>query len=315
MSRPRPRVITKAIFGAAVAAAGLSLLSGGPTPARGNTPYFQGFETDTSGWSTESGSTVTRYASNNNSSPVGPISAANGGYYAVITNVPDAYQTGYGVAGYSFYGGASSSYPGPFTQSVSAYVSTGWAAPSAPGTAAFWIDTVPSDIYGNSIFGGGTYNPGTNLTQSMENDFAFFVPGNGDVTVAALDDPTHHTIATITQSGWYTFAMSVYKTAGGYTGESMTVYNGGAPMNADGTNSGGLVAGETPQTFTFTGDPSYDLGGNGYVWFTVWQNGFNGNDMAIDNVQTTPEPATLSLLALGGLGLLARRRRRKVAVT
>ncbi len=35
----------------------------------------------------------------------------------------------------------------------------------------------------------------------------------------------------------------------------------------------------------------------------------DGNDFALDDISFTPEPATLSLLALGGLAVLKRRRR------
>lgn len=43
----------------------------------------------------------------------------------------------------------------------------------------------------------------------------------------------------------------------------------------------------------------------GWEWSAV------SNVAAFDNIQLTPEPATLSLLAIGGLAMVARRRRRK----
>ena len=45
--------------------------------------------------------------------------------------------------------------------------------------------------------------------------------------------------------------------------------------------------------------------------FTDVSSGTNSFDAMLDNVVlfTTPEPGTLTLLALGGLGLLRRRRR------
>jgi hypothetical protein len=47
-------------------------------------------------------------------------------------------------------------------------------------------------------------------------------------------------------------------------------------------------------------------------WVTRWDNGFAADVLAIDDVQvgTVPEPASFSVLVLGGMALLARRRRR-----
>ena len=84
-------------------------------------------------------------------------------------------------------------------------------------------------------------------------------------------------------------------------------------------NSGNLLAGETPQLFDLTpantnttlGVPNDYLGGSNYIWFTVWQNGFANDSLAIDNVTATPEPASLALLGIAGAGALLLRPRRK----
>jgi hypothetical protein len=48
------------------------------------------------------------------------------------------------------------------------------------------------------------------------------------------------------------------------------------------------TTGATPLLANSPGGPfaSQDLGGNGYVWITLWQNGFAGDLLALDNVQT-----------------------------
>jgi hypothetical protein len=84
-------------------------------------------------------------------------------------------------------------------------------------------------------------------------------------------------------------------------------------------NSGKLLSGETPQLFDLTpantgttlGVPNAYLGGPDYIWFTVWQNGFANDSLAIDNVTATPEPASLALLGVAGVGTLLVLRRRK----
>jgi hypothetical protein len=284
-------------IGMAGALACVGLLSAGVSVALGSAAYTQGFEQNTNGWDfgTQSSGTygIKRYKSGS-SSPVGTINAASGNYYAVIQNATNNYETGYGDAGYANFGGTS--YPGQFTQSVSVYIPTAaWAPPTNSGTPAFWIDSAPSDINGRPIFGGATYNPGTTLPVSMENDFAFFVPSTGNVNVDATDNAALP-IATITQSGWYTFATTYYKTGNQTTdptGETLSAYD----------SSGNLLG---SQSFTYTGDQSQYLGGPNYLWFTAWQNGFAGNALAIDNVSpfVTPIPASFGLVGLGSLALI-----------
>jgi hypothetical protein len=337
MSRPRPRVITKAIFGAAVAAAGLSLLSGGPAPTRADIPYSQGFETTpyAYGWWFENGTPSSRssitgvssatYASgtysiaqvaSGNIGPWGDIGIpANGNYYAVTKNNPNANGPGLGAGGYSLFGtstdspswvGAMDTYPGAsFTQSVSVYV-------PATGSGA-WAAGKGFEIDETANTAGTPLSP----LWASESDFVFSVPSAGTVQVAASGGSVSTTLADITQNGWYTFMLAYSKEGNGTTDPASVAFGVYDSSGHQLGMTGGLLSA-----------PSSDLGGTNYLWFTNWGSGLtSGNGLAFDNLATSdaagsglgtgsvPEPATLSLLALGGLGLLARRRRRKAAVT
>ena len=199
---------------------------------------------------------------------------ASGSSYAVIQNVENDYDTGYGTGGYTFYDGPQKFYTGAFSQSVSIYIDTTWAAPSNPSVPAFWLDMTPDHSDPNNY--------------GAEHNFRFYVDGSGAVKVAVDgDDPNTNAVANITSSGWYTFEMVFRKAA-----------NPGDPVLTDlrVLNSAGNVIG-TPQLdrpATSPGGPmaSGDLTGHGYAWFTVWQNGFAGNQLAIDNLKTEVLPIT-----------------------
>lgn len=307
-------------------AAACTVLGAHSREVRASIPYFQGFETNTSGWFTQATSSIgaasiTRYKSGDPSSPVGAINAASGSYYAVIKNAENTYSNNFsGNGGYSAFGYPAAPapsdevYPGAFTQSVSLYVAPSvWAPPSNTSVSAFWIDMAPAasaaagSYAGQPLFGGAGYATGSN-GGTAENDFAFNVPTKGTVQINGLDS-AQHPITTITQDGWYTFAITYSKGTDGYVQEALDVYD----------NSGKLLSGETPQLFDLTpantgttlGVPNAYLGGPDYIWFTVWQNGFANDSLAIDNVTATPEPASLALLGVAGVGTLLVLRRRK----
>ena len=227
------------------------------------------------------------------------LTPASGNYYAEITNVPDTYQAGYGESvstdyGYQYNGGTFSpsiygSYPnGPgiasnaFYESTAYYIDTTWAAASPDNNyVGFWIDTEP-------------YNDPNYLD---ETNFRIVDTGNGQIGVNMVGLNGSGS-ATITTSGWYTFKTTFENDGSGNVLSNMSV-----------SDSLGNVIG------SFAADsslPYADLSGTNYGdWTTVWQDGFANNVLGIDNVEvgTVPEPASLSLLALGAPMLLRRRRR------
>src|SRR3954447_5712255 len=80
MKRIRTRYGRASIALGALLVAGL--LGFNAVGAQAATSYFNGFETDTTGWSGFSDSTITRVASGDASTYASGISAATGGYYA-----------------------------------------------------------------------------------------------------------------------------------------------------------------------------------------------------------------------------------------
>ncbi|HEY1684329.1 MAG TPA: VPLPA-CTERM sorting domain-containing protein [Tepidisphaeraceae bacterium] len=255
--------------------------------AQADTSYFNGFKTsaDTSAWQ---GDSPSAYQSSSDAYSVG---SASGTHHAVVTNIDDDYQPstgpvgagdgGYGDAGYTFFGSPVSSYPGAFEQSMAIYVNADWAAPTNAGTAAFWLDMSPSNTSGISDL-------------AAENDFAFFTNGTGNVAVEALDGKGP-TLTDITISGWYTFQMTFEK-GPTYVQEILSVLN--SSNNVIGTTT--MTMG--PNALYPTGALSSDLGGSGYAWLTVWQDGFANDHLAIDSLKTSLVPLPAS--AWSGLALL-----------
>ena len=226
--------------------------------------YFQGFEVNLSGWNASQG--ITRVAS---LAGTLHLTASSGNYYAEIQNLHDGYgYTGYGDAGYSFYGGADPVYHGDFYQAIDVYIDANWAPASAGYDPSFWIDMTPYHADPNNY--GAEHN--------------FRITALGTSVLVTVDGQTSP-IATITTSGWYTFMMTWRKAAN----PSDPVIS---DMNVYGSNH--QLVGTTQVTANSPGGPfaSSDLRGNGYVWITVWQNNFADDVLGIDNQRTGLLPPT-----------------------
>ena len=220
---------------------------------------FQGFETNTGDWTP----TTTRVPSGGG---VLGVSSASGNFHAELTNIYDSYFPGYGGAEFSLFGYATQPpYTGDFSQSISMYIFANWplASPNNNGQGV-WIDMSPGQPANN--FGG-------------EHNFRLTPTGTAvGISVDGQGSP----IVSITTSGWYKFQMTYQK--GAHPTDLVTTH-----MNVFDPN--GNLIGTTTVVSNSPGGPllSQDLAGPGYVWITVWENGWpaaGANDvLAIDDVR------------------------------
>lgn len=234
---------------------------------------FQGFETGTGDWNPTINSNnqpVTTTYQVASGGGVLELTAASGNYYAEVHNIDNDYYAGYfGDSGYSYFGygigngqapANPTPYPGDFSQSIMMYINVNWPV-ALYGGPGVWIDETP----GNFI--AGNYG--------SEHNFRL-TPTGSTVLVYVDGNPS---IATITTSGWYNFQMTFQKAApcnDGSVTTNMNVFDANA--NLIGTTT---VCGDSP------GGPQLasDLAGPGYVWITVWPNGWAGDVLGIDNVR------------------------------
>jgi hypothetical protein len=207
MSKLRTALVTTAFF---LAFPVLVATAAAPPGA-----YFNGFETNTAGWFTYSGATVTRVASGSTGySYADGILAAEGSWYARLGKdpSPDSCVFGGGIAPiyygpYTNWGGYSAIFPtGGYTTSVDIYLDVSYAL-SHPDQRFDWSSAI-NDASGNFrrdfVFNAGTETSG------------FVISGGNNATRCGANpaDPGH-TPAHVMVSGWYTFEHTFSGVAGG----------------------------------------------------------------------------------------------------
>jgi len=210
--------------------------------------FFQGFECDDSFFVPAGG--AGRVASHGGFNE--NILAASGNYYLEVHNLIDGYRdpsgnpvSGIGDGGYTFFSGRGTvGVGGDFYQSIDVYVDVNW------GVGTFELDMTP------------------NGTNKWDAEHQFLVNGTGaghvDVTTGGVP------VASITQSGWYTFQMT---------------WEHGAVSHLSVLNASGAVVG-TVVAATNGGYDGTNMQGNGYIWLTYWTNGFADDRLSIDNLMT-----------------------------
>ena len=286
------------IFALSLAASALLALS---SAASADTLYSNGFEPGDPGTRDFYDSTTNAQGADITIVPNGEgtlgLTAPSGTHYAEITNVDDTYQApppspGYGESVYTDYGAQANHNNGivtngPFYESTAYYINTSWAAASPNNNyQGFWIDTTPN------------MDPG----YLDETNFRIVDTGNGSIGVQFVGLNGSGS-TTITSSGWYTFKTTFENDGSGNVLNVMSV-----------SDSLGNVVGSYAADSSL---PFSALTGTNYGdWTTVWQDGFAGDVLGIDNVEVgsiTPEPSiVVSLAGLAAAGLVLCVRRRKL---
>ncbi|HEY0490013.1 MAG TPA: PEP-CTERM sorting domain-containing protein [Telluria sp.] len=244
--------------------------------------YFNGFETDIAGWMTP-----TRVASG-----TGGIISSSGSFHAVAGT--DFTRWG----GYNFGAGATPTAFQEYTTSIDIYLDLGgnWANNTRFDFSSA-INNAAGGHLSDFIFNGGFYNdatgPGANTSR-----FVFSASNNSQPGSAFAKNPARDPIA-ISTSGWYTFHHRFYDN-GGNLAVDMSILDASDAVINDWTFGTAFVI------------PA--VGGNRYGWFDFNEFG----RLAIDNSELVtadsgevPEPATLTLLGLGILGLTFGRRKQR----
>jgi hypothetical protein len=257
------------------------------TPAAfADIPYFNGFETANSindffNPASQPGVGITQVASGGGTLH---YTAASGNDYAEIQNTDDPH-SGLGIAGGTLYGSTVSTHSvNGFQESIDIYVDTALWLPQNTNGSNFVVSTRPTTTSGAAP--SGTADDFVN--------FIFTVNTAGSIAVSSSASPA---LTTITTSGWYQFVTT-------FVPGTQFVTNDVSVLDAQGNLMG--TTGHQVSTL-----PSASLGGSGLTLFSPWRNGFAGDVIAIDNLETNalPEPMTLGLLPIG-LALLRRRSRR-----
>ncbi len=233
----------------------------------GSAIAFQGFEVNTGDWDPtydSNGDPITTTFRVASGSGILGLQSADGNYYAEVHNIDNDYEPGYfGDSAFTLFGFATPpAYPGDFSQSIKMYVNASWPV-ALYGGPGVWIDEQPGNFTTNS---GGEHN--FRLT-----------PTGTSVEVYIDGQPS---IATITTSGWYNFKMTFQRTGACANPNDlvttvMSVYDA----------NGNVVGTPTTVCANSPGGPlnTENLMGPGYLWITVWPNGWAGDVLGFDDAR------------------------------
>jgi hypothetical protein len=257
------------------------------TGAQAATSFFNGFETDTAGWTPLSASTITRVASGDTSTTYASgVSAATGGYYARLgkDTAPGSCVNGGGTqpvynGSYTQFAGYESTFPtAGYSTAVDVYLDVNYASAN-PDTRFDW-DSAINDSSGNFlrdfVFNVAT-EPG-----------GFVIAGSTNANRCGADPASGSTPVHMTASGWYTFKHT-FTNVGGQLSVKMELIQ----------RSSNAVMG----TWTLSTDAISTVGGHRYGWFA--QNEFDG--LAIDNstLSGLTPPCTATGFYRDGINLTA----------
>ncbi len=240
-------------------------------------PYFNGFETNTSGWFNYSGATITRVASGSASSYASGVPASTGAYYARLGEDPSPASCTFGggtapiyYGPYTDWGGYGSIFPpGGYSTGADIYLDVPYAR-SHPDTRFDWSSAIndPSGNFRRDF----VFNVGTDA-------LGFVITGGNNATRCGANpaDPGHSPVVHVVQSGWYTFEQTFTGVQGGPLVVNLQLKNASTQAVI------GMWVRSDPSDIIGT-----TVGGNAYGWFV--QNEFDG--LAIDNTFRTGAMST-----------------------
>ena len=286
----RGGTVGTAVFALFVLAAGIVVAA---TPA----PFFNGFESNTSGWNDSGAGTIAREPSgySNSGGYADGVASSEGNYHARL----DVMGCSTNCSGpYTDWGGYADTFPASgYSTQLDIYLDATWAATN-PDVRFDW-DVASSNSTGgflrDFVFNAGTTpsgyagTPGFVINASTNATRGSSYPSNPCPSPSAVPNSCRTPIY-ITTSGWYTFEHHFID--GGADGLRVDM----SILDSSGT--------EVASWTIYSGDPVSTVGGNRYGWFPNQEI----VDLPIDNsalVSANP-PATKDDCKKGGWANLTR---------